>query len=73
MRIVDRGLGLRLKLPCGEVAASLGRLLTDEGIRCTSRRFQALAKQYDAHRWVANALRKVGFSAGSRLGAKPGP
>lgn len=73
VRIVDRGLGLRLKLPCGEVAASLRRLLTDEGIRCTSRRFQALAKQYNAHRWVANALRKVGFSAGSRLGAKPGP
>lgn len=56
-RIVDRGLGLRLRPDRASVVASLRRLLSDATIRARVREFQALAARYDAARAVLDELR----------------
>jgi len=53
-RIVDRGLGLRLRPQ--SAARDLRRLLSDEPLRARVGEFQRLSAEYDPGRWVAGRL-----------------
>jgi UDP:flavonoid glycosyltransferase YjiC (YdhE family) len=53
-RIVDRGLGLRLR--ASSVIDDLRRLLDDDTLRARARAFQSLARQYDPAAFVAKRL-----------------
>lgn len=55
-RIIDRGLGLRLRPRRDDVVASLRTLLNDERIRERVREFQRLSANYDVARSVLEAL-----------------
>src|SRR5260221_8966352 len=60
-RVIERGLGLRLKPRRGDVVAGLGRLLSDERLRARAAEFQQLSTHYDAGAWVMQALREKGW------------
>ncbi len=60
-RIVQHGLGLRLRPRAAQAAADLRRLLVDQKLHARVREFQELSRSYDAGRWVATALERRGF------------
>ena len=59
VRIVERGLGLRLQPRRAAVVRDLRLLLGDESLRPRVRAFRELARRYDAHGWVLAAVRRL--------------
>ena len=57
-RIVERGLGSRLRPNADRAVSSLRRLLEDESLRSRLGEFQTLARAYDAGRRVSSLIRK---------------
>lgn len=57
-RIVDRGLGLRLRPSCARAVLALRRLLEDETLRSRVREFQEISRSYDAGRRVATLVQE---------------
>ncbi|HVR39183.1 MAG TPA: glycosyltransferase [Thermoanaerobaculia bacterium] len=55
-RIVERGLGIRLKPRCDEVVRDLRTLLSDERVQARVREFQQLSTRYHAGRTVIAAM-----------------
>lgn len=47
-RIIDRGIGLKLRPTSHQVAADLRRLLSDEALHSRMKAFQTLSESYDA-------------------------
>lgn len=60
-RVIERGLGLRLKPTRDDVVAGLRRLLSDERLRARAAEFQHLSTQYDPRAWVMQAFRDKGW------------
>ena len=57
-RIVDRGLGLRLRPSPARAVPALRRLLEDETLRSRVREFQEISRSYDAGRRVATLVQE---------------